>query len=179
MAINSTWFGKNLAPQFRHNPRNKINYFLILLLSIIPLLGSSYAEFIEDIPPCHLCIYQRIPYILIILLLFGRQFIAKYFFATVQTLLIANFIMTLVHFGIIQEWFYLDIGCVNDLQKSKDFTDFKNMILQNQEIPCNSDTWQIFGISIISWHLLYIIFYFIITVIISQKSWLKSTKSSE
>jgi disulfide bond formation protein DsbB len=179
MAINSTWFGKNLAHQFRHNPPNKINYFFIFLLSILPLSGSFYVEFIEDITPCHLCVYQRIPYILIIVLLLGRQFIARYFFAIIQILLIANFIITLIHFGIIQEWFYLDIGCVNDLQKSKDFADFKNMILQNQEIPCNQDTWQVFGISITLWHLLYIIFYFIITIVISNKLWLKSTKSSE
>ena len=166
MAINSTWFGKSSALQSNYNQSDSL---LIVGLTFLPLFISLYAEFIADIIPCQLCIYQRLPYIVILPLLFLRRLSAKYLFFIIKILLAINFILTFIHLGIIHEWFHLNIGCTNNLQQSKSFADFKNMIIQNQEIPCNQNNWQVFGVSITLWHLFYIIFYFIVITLISFK----------
>ena len=45
-------------------------YFIIALLSILTLSSAIYIEYVLNVNPCKLCLYQRIPYIISIFLCF-------------------------------------------------------------------------------------------------------------
>jgi len=62
---------------------SKKNLFTgIFLISFIALISAYFIEYILGHQPCNLCVYERIPYflaILIILLNFNYNYLEKYF----------------------------------------------------------------------------------------------------
>ena len=45
-------------------------YLIILLICIVSLLSAVYIEYVLNIRPCTLCLYQRVPYIISIFICF-------------------------------------------------------------------------------------------------------------
>ena len=43
-------------------------FFLILIISILVLISAYVLEYFFNYPPCKLCLYQRIPYVVLIFL---------------------------------------------------------------------------------------------------------------
>ena len=95
----------------------KNNIFLILILLVISLslLGAFFIEYGLNHSPCQLCIYERIPYILSILLIIEFLFFKKNEKITLLILTITFSISTVLafyHFGIEQE-FFSDLSVCN------------------------------------------------------------------
>ncbi len=98
---------------------NKIlNFFypIIILVSISIIASTLYVEHILSVPPCKLCLYQRIPYVIsIIICFFGYFFSGNKFWIH---LLIVNFLLSTAisgyHVGIENNIFVEFPGCVNE-----------------------------------------------------------------
>ncbi len=129
----------------------KLKYFypLIFLISFFTILSALYIEYILSVPACTLCLYQRIPYIIsIILCFFG------YFFPNNRIwifLLILTFLLSAVisgyHLGIENNIFPEFLGCTNESINTID----KGKLLQslNSFLPnCKDVNFRIFGISL-------------------------------
>ncbi len=124
-------------------------YVIIMTISIFTILSALYIEYILSVPACKLCLYQRIPYMIsIIICFFG------YFFSSNKIwlyLLIVTFIFSFgisgYHLGIENNIFMEFSGCTNE---SLDTTD-KTEILQslNSFLPnCKDINFRIFGLSL-------------------------------
>ena len=88
-------------------------YLLIALLSILTLISAVYIEYVLDIKPCKLCLYQRIPYIIAIFLcFFGYGNFKNLLWGY---LLILTFVISLIlsgyHAGIENDIFQEFSGC--------------------------------------------------------------------
>ena len=85
--------------------KKKIELYIILFLSIFALIGAYFIEYTLGNEPCNLCLLERIPYILImilvILVLILKKFEKNIFFLLSLIFLSAT-ILSFYHFGIEQ-----------------------------------------------------------------------------
>ena len=88
--------------------KNKILLIAILLFTFLILIFAFIIEYLFDHEPCKLCIYQRIPYFLSILLIIQILLFGKYEKITLlllSFLFIGSFLLAFYHFGIEQGFF--------------------------------------------------------------------------
>ena len=127
----------------------KFFYQIIIIISIFVILSALYIEHILSVSACKLCLYQRIPYIIsIIICFFG------YFFSSNKIwiiLLILTFsISTAIagyHLGIENNIFKEFSGCTNDSLNTLDKEELLESL--NNFLPnCKDVNFRIFGLSL-------------------------------
>ena len=148
-------------------------YIIIFIISLLSLLIALYIEFFLGYPPCKLCIYQRIPYLIAIFITFLGISYSKNLFWLYALLLVffSSFLLSGYHFGIEQEVFSEFSGCTTNSLNIID----KNELLKilNSEVnSCKNVDFQIFGLSLatINFLLSFIIFILILKVIKNEKN---------
>ena len=129
------------------------NIFLIVIFVVISLTITSalIIQYWLGHEPCKLCLYQRIPYFLAILLIIKMFFFKKY---EKITLLILTFIfissaaLAFYHFGIEQGFFSESLACTApDLSKTLSKEQLLEQLKQNN-ISCKDVSFRILGISL-------------------------------
>ena len=148
-------------------------YIIIFTISLLSLLIALYIEFFLGYPPCKLCIYQRIPYLIAIFITFLGISYSKNLFWLYALLLVffSSFLLSGYHFGIEQEVFKEFSGCTGN---SLDIID-KNELLKilNSEVnSCKNVDFKIFGLSLatINFLLSFVIFILVLKVIKNEKN---------
>ena len=127
-----------------------VSIFSILILS---LFSAYYIEFVLGHKPCKLCIYQRYPYFISILLLINIFFLKKLVRLCLLFLSLVSLfgsILAFYHFGIEQGFFSESIICeapILDENLTK-----KEILKQLSEkaISCKIVTFKVFGLSLAS-----------------------------
>ena len=140
-------------------------YSLILLFSLFTILSALYIEHILLIPACKLCLYQRIPYILTIIISFFGFFFSKnkiWLYLLIITFS-GSIIISGYHLGIENSVFTEFSGCTNDnldtIDKSKLLESLSN-ILPN----CKNVNFRIFGFSLATINFIISIAFLVITI---------------
>ena len=138
------------------NSKNLLIKF-IFLVSIIALVSAFFIEYILDHQPCNLCILERIPYLLaIIVVLLNYKFIQfeKFFILLLIIIFLAGTILSLYHLGIEQGLIKESLVC--DLKSGSDLLSKQEILKQLQEksINCKDVTFKIFGLSLTSYNVL-------------------------
>ena len=140
---------------------------------MLSLLIALYIEFFLGYPPCKLCIYQRIPYLIAIFITFLGINYSKNLFWLYALLLVffSSFLLSGYHFGIEQEVFKEFSGCTTN---SLDIIDKSELlkILNSEVNSCKNVDFQIFGLSLatINFLLSFIIFILVVKVIKNEKT---------
>tara|TARA_B100000131_G_scaffold43843_1_gene39451 strand:+ start:524 stop:1003 length:480 start_codon:yes stop_codon:yes gene_type:complete len=148
-------------------------YIIIFIISLLSLLIALYIEFFLGYPPCKLCIYQRIPYLIAIFITFLGISYSKNLFWLYTLLLVffSSFLLSGYHFGIEQEVFKEFSGCTGN---SLDIIDKSELlkILNSEVNSCKNVDFQIFGLSLatINFLLSFIIFILVVKVIKNEKN---------
>ena len=139
--------------------KNSKNLFIkfIFLVSIIALVSAFFIEYILGHQPCNLCILERIPYLLaIILVLLNYKFIQfkKFFVLLLAIIFLAGTILSLYHLGIEQG--FIEESLVCDLKSGSNLLSKEEILKQLQEksISCKDVTFKIFGLSLTSYNVL-------------------------
>ena len=140
-------------------------YSLILLFSLFTILSALYIEHILLIPACKLCLYQRIPYILTIIISFFGFFFSKnkiWLYLLIITFS-GSIIISGYHLGIENSVFTEFSGCTNDnldtIDKSKLLESLSN-VLPN----CKNVNFRIFGFSLATINFIISIAFLVITI---------------
>ena len=142
----------------------KINTYLkiILLISIFSIISAYYIEYVLDHQPCNLCLYERIPYILSIIIVFTK-FIFKIEEKIIILLLIIiflfSFIISFYHFGIEQGFFEESAVC--GLKNTVDIISKEEILkqLQSKTVSCKDVTFRIFGFSLTTINIIICLFF--------------------
>jgi disulfide bond formation protein DsbB len=129
----------------------KTTLHLILLFSIFALSAAYYIEYILGHQPCNLCLIERIPYVVSIVIILLFIFIQKFegFFLIILsiTFIIAS-IISFYHFGIEQGFIKESLVCGLDSNN----TDLTKEALLNQlqevTVSCKDATFKILGLSL-------------------------------
>ena len=138
------------------NSKNLLIKF-IFLFSIIALVSAFFIEYILGHKPCNLCILERIPYLLaIIIVLLNYKFtqFEKFFILLLTIIFLAGTILSLYHLGIEQGFIKESLVC--DLKTRSNLLSKEEILKQLQEksVSCKDVTFKIFGLSLTSYNIL-------------------------
>ena len=130
---------------------------LILLISIIALISAFFIEYILSHQPCNLCILERIPYFLaIIVILLNYKFIEfeKFFILFLTIIFLFGTVLSLYHLGIEQGLIQESLVC--DLKSGSNLLSKEEILKQLQEksVSCKDVTFKMFGLSLTSYNIL-------------------------
>ena len=130
---------------------------LIFLISVIALVSAFFIEYVLGHQPCNLCILERIPYLLaiiIILLNFKFSHYEKFFILLLSIIFLAGAIISLYHLGIEQGFIQESLVC--DLKSGSNLLTKEEILKQLQEknVSCKDVTFKIFGLSLTSYNIL-------------------------
>ena len=139
--------------------RFKIQTYLkiIFLISLISIISAYFIEYILGHQPCNLCLIERIPYGLsIILIILNYTFRKNEQFIILLLILVFafSFIISFYHFGIEQNFFEESAVC--GLKNASDIISKEELLkqLQLKTISCKDVTFRIFGLSLTSYNIL-------------------------
>ena len=147
----------------------KTDFYLkiIFLLSFIALISAFFIEYVLEHQPCNLCLIERIPYGLSIIMIIAFFFTKKNQKFLVLLLILTftfSFAISFYHFGIEQGFFQESSVC-----GVKSFTEIitkEDLLKQLSEktTSCKDVTFRIFGLSLTSINIV-ISLLFIITLL--------------
>ncbi len=128
----------------------KILLSLLVFVSLI-LVSALVIEHQLGHKPCKLCLYERIPYFLSMLLIIKIIFIKKYEKVTLLMLFlvfVSSAALAFYHYGIEQGFFSESLACTTgDLSKTLSKEELLEQLKQNS-ISCKEVGFRIFGFSL-------------------------------
>ena len=136
----------------------KADFYLkiIFLFSFIALISAFFIEYILGHQPCNLCLIQRIPYGLSIILISLNYFKKKNEkFVILLLILVFSFslIISFYHFGIEQGFFNESAVC--GLKNVTEIISKEEILkqLQTKTVSCKDVTFKIFGFSLTTFNI--------------------------
>ncbi len=128
---------------------------LVFIISIIALTSAFFIEHVLGHQPCNLCILERIPYLLaIIIILLNYKFIhlEKYFILSLTLIFLVATALSLYHLGIEEGFIKESLVC--DLNNGSNLLSKEDIIkqLQQKNISCQDVTFKIFGLSLTTYN---------------------------
>ena len=129
---------------------------LILFVSFVALISAFFIEYILGHQPCNLCILERIPYLLaIVIILLNYKFsqFEKLFLVLLIIVFLTATILSVYHFGIEQG--FIEESLVCDLKNGSEATSKEEILkqLQEQKVSCKDVTFKIFGLSLTTYNI--------------------------
>ncbi len=137
--------------------RKAIIIKLIFLISIVALTSAFFIEHVLGHQPCNLCILERIPYLLaIIIIVLNYKFIhlERYFILLLILIFLAATILSLYHLGIEQG--FIEESLVCDSTNGSNLLSKEEILkqLQQKNVSCQDVTFKIFGLSLTSYNII-------------------------
>ena len=130
---------------------NNLILIVILFFVSLVLISAFVIEYGLNHQPCKLCLYERIPYILSILLIIKILFIKKYEKITLFILFlifIASAVLAFYHFGIEQGFFSESFVCkAGDLSETLSKEQLLEQLNKNS-ISCKDVSFRVLGLSL-------------------------------
>ena len=137
----------------------KINTYLIsiFLISLISIISAFFIEYVLGHKPCNLCLIERIPYVLSIILITLNYISKKNEYFIILLLLIIfcfSLIISFYHFGIEQGFFEESTIC--GLKDASSILSKEEILkqLQTKSISCKDVTFRIFGFSLTTFNII-------------------------
>ena len=129
---------------------------LILFVSFVALISAFFIEYVLGHQPCNLCILERIPYFLaIVIILLNYKFsqFEKLFLVLLIIVFLTATILSVYHFGIEQG--FIEESLVCDLKNGSGVTSKEEILkqLQEQKVTCKDVTFKFFGLSLTTYNI--------------------------
>tara|TARA_B100001063_G_C16546060_1_gene443678 strand:- start:45 stop:530 length:486 start_codon:yes stop_codon:yes gene_type:complete len=134
---------------FKHKKESYLK--VIFSLSFISVVSAYYIEYVLGHQPCNLCLIERIPYILSLIIIIINFKFSKYekFLIIILIILFSfSFLISLYHFGIEKGFVEESLFC--NLKNSTDILTKEQLLieLQKKMVSCKDVTFRIFGFSL-------------------------------
>ena len=126
---------------------------LVLTFSLIAIISAYFIEYVLGYQPCNLCLIERIPYVLsIILIVFNYIFKKdeKFIILLLILIFVFSFLISVYHFGIEQGFFEESSVC--GLKNGANIISKEELLnlLSQKTISCKDVTFMVFGLSLTS-----------------------------
>ena len=146
---------------------NKKFLFSILVFTSLVLVSAFIIEHRLGHEPCKLCLYERIPYFLSMLLIIKMFFIKKYARVTLLILFlifISSAALAFYHFGIEEGFFNESLACTTgELPKTLSKEELLELLKQHS-ISCKDVSFRILGLSLAAINTIFSLFLSVIFV---------------
>ena len=137
----------------------KIDFYLrlILIISLVSIISAYFIEYALGHQPCNLCLIERIPYGLSIILISLNYFLKKnkkFIILLLILIFFFSFAISVYHLGIEQGIFEESAIC--SLKNTTGIISKEEILKQLQEktVSCKDVTFRIFGLSLTSINIL-------------------------
>ena len=137
----------------------KVDFYLrlILIISLVAIISAYFIEYVLGHQPCNLCLIERIPYGLSIILISLNYFFKKNKKIIILLLILIfffSFAISAYHLGIEQGLFEESAIC--SLKNTTGIISKEEILKQLQEktVSCKDVTFRIFGLSLTSINIL-------------------------
>jgi disulfide bond formation protein DsbB len=136
-----------------HNLRVEAFIKIIFLVSLVSIISAYFIEYVLGHQPCNLCLIERIPYgLTVVLIILNHILIKNKKFMILLLILVFSFslIISLYHFGIEQGIFEESAVC--GLKDASNIISKEELLkqLQVKNVSCKDVTFRIFGFSLTS-----------------------------
>jgi len=142
---------------------------IVLVISSIAIINVLIAEYVFNILPCKMCLYQRYPYYFIIfisLIYIVSKKIPLEWYYWMNTLSFATGLFFSVwHVGIEQKILPGLSGCSSIIKLSQSLTELKEQILNQSIVACDEITWAFMGLSAATLNTMLLTFLLVINTI--------------
>ena len=136
----------------------KIDIYLkfIFIISFISIISAYFIEYILGHQPCNLCIIERIPFLLSIILIIINYIFKKnkkFLILLLVLIFIFSFAISIYHFGIEQGFFEESAVC--GLKNATEIISKEELLkqLQIKTVSCKDVTFRIFGFSLTTFNM--------------------------
>jgi len=130
---------------------------IIFIICLVSIISAYFIEYVLGHQPCNLCLIERIPYGLGIILIISN-YILKKNEKIIILLLIIVFVFSLIisfyHFGIEQGFFEESAAC--GLKNTSNIISKEELLkqLQTKNVSCKDVTFRVFGFSLTAFNML-------------------------
>jgi len=150
-----------------HNLKIDTYLKIIFFISLISIISAYFIEYVLGYQPCNLCLIERIPYGLsIILIILNYFFNQNKQFVILLLILVFSFslLISLYHFGIEQGFFEESTVC--GLKDANNIISKEELLkqLQLKTISCKDVTFRIFGLSLSTFNIVISLVIFILLI---------------
>ena len=137
----------------------KVEFYLklIFIISLVSIISAYFIEYFLGHQPCNLCLIERIPYGISIILIILNYFFKnneKFIILLLILIFVFSLIISIYHFGIEQGFFEESAVC--GLKNTSEVISKEELLKQLQEktVSCKDVTFRIFGFSLTSINIL-------------------------
>lgn len=126
----------------------------IVFMSILALGGALTAQYGLNLRPCELCLIQRVPFILAILLGLGAYFKPSYRLPLIgvsAVVFLVNSGIALFHSGVERKWWAGLTGCTTP-DMSGSIEDLMKRIQETAVVRCDEIPWSFMGLSMANYN---------------------------
>ena len=136
--------------------KNKKIFNLILLFNMFALFTAYFIQYVLKHQPCNLCLIERIPYIISIIIISICLIFKKFERISLIFLSIVFFSATLIsfyHFGIEQG--FIEESLVCELNINNNILTKETLLNQLKKVPvsCKNVTFKLFGLSLATFNI--------------------------
>ena len=137
---------------------------IIFIISLTSIISAYFIEYILGHQPCNLCLIERVPYglsLILIIINFVSRKNEKFIILLLIFIFIFSFLISFYHFGIEQDFFKESAIC--SFKNSPEIISKDELLKQLSEkaISCRDVTFKIFGLSLTSINIIISLFIFI------------------
>jgi len=150
------------------NLEKKIFIKITFLISLFTLIFAYFVEYILGYQPCNLCLIERIPYalaLIIIIINYKLNHLEKYLILLLVFIFLIGTLISLYHLGIEQG--FIEESPLCDLKNSSKILSKEAILKQLEEriVSCKDVTFKIFGFSLTTFN---IIISLLITIVLTK-----------
>ena len=129
--------------------------------------GALWFQYVGDLIPCNLCLWQRWPHIIIICLALIALFLRtpRLVLTAIAITGATSFILAAYHAGVEWQLWVGPGGCTTSLTNSGDLTSLTDNLLSTPVVRCDEVGWSFLGLSMAGWNSLFSLDICLISVI--------------
>ena len=148
-----------MSPPFRPaGTAVKIASFALAALSAAALAIALWFQYFRGLPPCVLCVYQRLPHFLGVVLALGSVAVVgvnrKLLLSLAGLTWLVGAGIAAFHVGVEQHWWVGTTACGGALGKASSVEELTAQILAAPVVRCDEVPWSLFGLSMAAQNLL-------------------------
>ena len=150
-----------------HNLKIDIYLKIIFFISLVSITLAFFIEYTLGYQPCNLCLIERIPYVLSLILIIINYFLKKneQFIILLLALIFSfSLIISFYHFGIEQGFFQESSVC--DIKNISEIISKEELLeqLSKKTVSCKDVTFRIFGFSLTAINMILSLYLVIISI---------------
>jgi disulfide bond formation protein DsbB len=143
------------------------HYCVLLVAAAVASLAAVYiGQYFFGLHPCHLCLYQRVPFAIIIALGIAGFFIPRFRMPSIwlsAAALITNAGIALYHSGVERKWWTGLEGCSTP-DMSGSIEELMARIQNTAATRCDEIAWELFGLSLANYNFIFCLGLSILTI---------------